>query len=316
MTAPDGLPFPADEAIEVQAKLDGNGTLSAHYDWTMRGDDEIALREAFHLVGPAQWTPLVQRMMNGLGFAGTVSSVTAGNPTNTESAFHYSFSYERKDYSGWANLRITPPLPPFGIEGSDQLDAPTEPFPLGAPGKVTLRASVQLPEGYSVRLPGDADLKSDVGDYTAKYSVDDQNLLTVERTMTRKKSTIAVQDWSALVEFGKEMWADEGQFIQLARFAGGTRVSRDNTQALELLQKAEESMRNRDFKAAEETLKQAEQLNPGQYGLWAAYGDLSSYQNQRPAAIEDYQKEIASHPEDVAVYPALAALQSQAKRGA
>ena len=58
MTTPEALPFAADVSMEVAGKLDSKGTLSAHFDWTFRGDSEVALRSVFRAAGPAKWADL------------------------------------------------------------------------------------------------------------------------------------------------------------------------------------------------------------------------------------------------------------------
>ena len=35
--------------------------------------------------------------------------------TAIDSAFHFSYAYNRKDYSDWENRRITPPFPPISL---------------------------------------------------------------------------------------------------------------------------------------------------------------------------------------------------------
>lgn len=115
MTTPEGLPFASEERMDVTGKLDGKGTLTAHFDWRFRGDSEVAVRSAFRTAGPAKWPELVQSMLPGLGFGGTASSVSVDNPANTDGPFHFSYDYRRETYSDWANLRIIPPFGRFGL---------------------------------------------------------------------------------------------------------------------------------------------------------------------------------------------------------
>jgi len=54
MTTPDSLPFPADEIVDVKSKLSADGALTARFDISVRGDDEVALKSVFHATAPAQ----------------------------------------------------------------------------------------------------------------------------------------------------------------------------------------------------------------------------------------------------------------------
>ena len=56
--------------------------------------------------------------------------------TAIDSAFHFSYAYNRKDYSDWENRRITPPFPPISLPAlKDDQTKLTVPIWLGAPGE-------------------------------------------------------------------------------------------------------------------------------------------------------------------------------------
>ena len=313
MTTPDTLPFQADMTVDVKAKLNSEGTLAGHFEITARGDEEVALKSAFHATAPAQWTQLAQNLAQAMGYAGTVSSVAVDNPLNAAAPFHYTYSYERKTYADWGNRRITVPIPPIGIEGGAEMEKPTEAIPLGAIGKLTYRGAVELPEGYSVALPADVKLTTDFADYNASYSVD-QGILKGERVLIRKKSKIPVNNWEEYRTFAKAVLDDEDQFIQLARSGGRVTVTRDNEAAGEWVQKAAQALQNSDLNTARDALSRAEELNPQQTGLWAAYGMYYGRQNHFDKAIDALQKELDEHPGNVVFYPLLVEAQRQLGR--
>lgn len=313
MTTPDTIPFAADETIIVTSKLSGEGTLTGHFDITVRGDDEIGLKGAFHATAPAQWTQMAQNMAGAMGYAGKVRGVAVDNPTNIEAPFHYSYDYERTNYSDWGNLRFTPPVPLYGFEGAAEQEKPVKPYSLGAPGKLTFRARIQLPEGYSVAIPDDANLQADFADYHATYTAQD-GILAVERIVIRKQPRVPLDQWAAFQKFAKGVADDETQFIQLARSGGSVTFTRDNEEAGKLVQQAVLSVQKREYTAASDALAEAERLNPQQTGLWAAYGFLYGMQNQVDRALEALQKEIEFHPGNLFVYQPLAAAQRQAGR--
>lgn len=310
MTTPEGLPFPADETVDVKSKLNAEGTLIARFDISARGDGEVIMKSIFHATAPAQWTQLAQNMARAMGYAGTVSSVAVDNPANTEAPFHYAFSYERKTYSDWENQRITPPIPPLGIESSAELEPPREPLFLGALGRVNYRATVQLPEGFSVAIPSDVKLQTGFADYSASYSAD-HGVLSAERVFIRKKAKLPVSDWEEFRKFVKAVTADEGHFIQLVRANPRNPVTRDDQEAGRLIRAASEAIQKRQINTGRDLLSQAEQLNPQQSGLWEMYAYFYAMQNQIEPAIEALQKEIALHPGGPSAYQRLAALQRQ-----
>jgi hypothetical protein len=221
-TTPANPPFASDESFEVQSKLSADGTLEGHFEISARGDNEVLLKSIFHAIAPAQWTAFVQRLANATGFPGTVSDLAVENPININKPLHYSYNYSRKSYSDWDNRRIMPPLPPFGLESAPDAEPPVEPVMLGGPGKVTYRATIALPEGYSLEVPIRANVPSDFADYEASYSLR-EGVLTVERTLVRKRPTIPIAQWSQYQQFTKRVIADEFRFIQLVGAATSTR---------------------------------------------------------------------------------------------
>jgi len=59
---------------------------------------------------------------------------------------------------------------------------------LGGPGKVTYRATITLPEGYSLEVPSSANVQFEFADYEASYSLR-EGVLIVQRTLGRKRPT-------------------------------------------------------------------------------------------------------------------------------
>jgi tetratricopeptide (TPR) repeat protein len=308
MTTPDVLPFRADETVDVKSKLSADGILTAHFDITLRGDNEILFRNVFHGAAPAQWPQLAQQMSRAIGFVGIVSGVVVDNRLNTDTPFHYSYSYERKNYPEWENHRILSPLPPIGVERVAEMEPPEEPLFLGGLGKLIYRCTVQLPEGYSVTLPIETKVETDFADFRSSYAVD-QTVLSIERIFIRKNSKVPLAQWEDYRKLAKAVSTDEARFIQLARSGARTTVTRDSPEAAALLQRAIQAIQNQEFNVAKDALAEAERLNPQQSFLWASYGFLYGMQRQNDKAIKALQKEIEGHPNNLGVYPMLASTQ-------
>jgi len=116
MKTPATPPFASSMSFSAEGKLNSDGTLTAHIERSARGDAEVLFRLGFQRVPAAQWKDLVQQISYASNFAGDVRSVTASIAENTDQPFRFGYDYTRKNYSDWENRRITPPLPPFGIE--------------------------------------------------------------------------------------------------------------------------------------------------------------------------------------------------------
>jgi hypothetical protein len=81
------LPFPSYAHETIKGKLDAKGTLTAHFDLTLRGDDEVIYRQVYHMVSRAQWQQAAQQISYNSGFAGDVSAFDAGLPEKTGEPF-------------------------------------------------------------------------------------------------------------------------------------------------------------------------------------------------------------------------------------
>lgn len=309
MRTPADPPFPSYEKFEVKSSLASDGTLTAHFDITARGDSELVLRVLFRQIPTAQWQQFVQNMSYATGFSGTVSNLDVGDPEDTDKPLHYSYEYLRKNYSDWENLRITPPFPGFGFTRGKDDPKPEEAIDIGTPSELIRLAEIRLPEGYSATIPEGARVQGGPGDYLSTYSTN-RGVLTVERRLRMKKRQIAPDEWEGYLDFEKAVFADQDHFIQLARATAPSdeqEMQRLLTQAMQALQKGE-------IIAAREELEQAERLNPKQKGLWGAWATLHLVEGQPDKAADALRREIRNRPDDPAGYGALADLQTQLGR--
>ncbi len=216
MTTPEALPFPADETIDLEAELRADGTLAGRLDVFVRGDSEVLLKTAFKDIAPAEWTAAGQIAALALGYSGTVSDVQFYDSDNTDSAFHFSFKYEQKNYTSGENRQFKAPLPTIGVE--PQKEAPRSPFVLGAPGKVTYRATIKVPDGYTIILPSNASPTSEFAQYFATY-VANEGVINVVRVLIRKKTKVTENEWEAFTKFAAAVSSDERNVIGLTRNA-------------------------------------------------------------------------------------------------
>jgi tetratricopeptide (TPR) repeat protein/transglutaminase-like putative cysteine protease len=314
---PMDLPAASLEKFDVKGSLSAEGVLKAHVDVTMRGDSELILRTVFHSLPPAQWQSFVQGMSYGMGFAGTISGVSADNVQDLSKPLHYSYEYVREHYSDWDNGRITPPAPPFTFTRNENSEKPLEPIDMNSPGETILRSTVQLPSGYSLAPPANANTETDFASYDAHYSLKD-GVLSAERRLTTKRSKVPVVAWDDYLKFEKAVQADERQLIQLSspNIKPKNEAATNNAGSDELVRQVYDLLKKNDINAARDVLSQAERADPKQKNLWALYGYLFMITNEPEKGLEAVRKEIEYHPDELMAYRGLAEMQLRLHRKA
>ncbi|HEX6546658.1 MAG TPA: tetratricopeptide repeat protein, partial [Bryobacteraceae bacterium] len=291
------------------------GTLEAQVDVTFRGDSELIFRALFRALPNAAWDNFVQNLSTQLGFQGNISELKVDPVDDLTRPFHWSYRYECKNYSDWANYRVTPPLPSFTFTSSEADEKPSEPTPIGSPGEILYRSSITLPSGYSVEIPENRAVAASFAEYRATYKAVN-GVLFSERRLTEKQSRVPVAQWQDYLKFEKSVSDDQSQYIQLVKTAGQTTtvIADNNPQAADLLQKAYQSFRARDVNAARDQIAQAERINPKQVGLWSLYGYIYMVEGKLDEAFDAMEKEVRLHPDELRAYLQLVQMQGHANR--
>src|SRR5207302_10923085 len=92
-STPADPPISNYEVFRTDASIDAKGTLDAKIKMEERGDGEVALRLAYRSTPQNDWQELTQRIVAGMGFAGTVSDVSVEHLEDTVYVFRVVFAY-------------------------------------------------------------------------------------------------------------------------------------------------------------------------------------------------------------------------------
>lgn len=174
-TIPNKLPFPASQKVSVQASLGADGKLSAGVHYSMRGDNELLLRLAFHQSPKEKWKELAQLLSITDGFRGQVTSVNASDPYATKDPFTLEYELDQSKFVDWSkkSVRIPALLPQLGLP-----DPPAKPasgsatasIELGTPLDVETSMSLHLPPGTVATAPTGTSVERDYATYSSQYS--------------------------------------------------------------------------------------------------------------------------------------------------
>ena len=150
---PPSLPFASFETFTAEGTLDADGVSNSRIAMTLRGDGEVAVREAFDQVSPGQYGELMQNLANSIGYAGTTSKPEVMGREDTEQPIKISFDYKRDRAGDWSNLRIIPQLAPYSLPRPDLKEPPVADLELGTPRVETSNSSMKLPKGWTSEFP-------------------------------------------------------------------------------------------------------------------------------------------------------------------
>jgi hypothetical protein len=158
LTVPVDLPFAASQQVNVDAILARDGKLTAKVHYSLRGDNELLLRVAFHQTAKEKWKDLAQLLSISDGFRGQVANVTASDPSETREPFSVDYEIAMPKFVDWSKkpVRIPALLPQVGLpEAPAKVDASaaTSAIELGTPLEVDTHAILALPPGTIAHPP-------------------------------------------------------------------------------------------------------------------------------------------------------------------
>lgn len=321
MKTPENPPFPQEQEFSAKGKLGSDGTFTGHIEQLYRGDVEVALRALFRQVARSQWKEAAQGFSYGRGFAGDVSNVTVTPPEELDKPFELSYDYVRKNYGDWEHHQITPPLPPLGIEvtNDSREKKPSESVRLGAPGKIVYRARVELPPCYSMVAPASVNLAKAYAEYHTTNVVDD-GVLTTSRQFEIKQSEVALNDWEDFRKFGKVIGDDEFSFIALTGVGIGIDANDKSSEAgeidsaEEMFREGNDALRRRMAGPAQRWFEKVIAKDPEFHGAHLSLGLALWAQNRLEEALAEFRKEQEVSPDETRSYVTAAALASMLGR--
>ena len=227
LTVPDDLPFAATQQVNVDAVLAADGPLSAKVHYSLRGDNELLLRVAFHQTAKEKWRDLAQLLSISDGFRGKVTSANASDPSNTREPFSVDYEIVMPKFVDWSKkpVRIPALLPQLGLPDASTTvvsGAAASPIDLGTPLDVDTRVTLQLPPGTAALTPTGTSVERDYATYVSKYALQNPDsagrlTLTASRRihfLLREVPASRVTDYKAFVHAVQN---DEAQDFTLER---------------------------------------------------------------------------------------------------
>lgn len=216
-----GLPFASTQKVWIQATLDADGKLTAKAHYSMRGDNELLLRVAFHQSGVEKRGEVAQLLALSDGFRGKISNVATSDPYETHNPFTVEYEITQPKFIDWAkkSLHIPALLPLLGLPDPPPKPAAGTsalPIDLGTPLDVEISATLRLPAGTTAHIPTGTTVARDFATYTSQYSAKDETV-TASRHLNFILSQIPADRAPDYNAFLRTVQNDESQVFTLER---------------------------------------------------------------------------------------------------
>jgi hypothetical protein len=216
-------PFPSKQRVTVTAALSNEGKLSAKVHYSMRGENELLLRVAFHQSPPDKWKDIAQLLSLSDGFRGQVTGVTASDPYATREPFTVDYEIAMPKFVDWSKKTVHVPalLPQVGLpdpRAKPATGAKPPPIELGTPLEVTTSMTLQLPPGTKIQPPTGTSVQRDYAAFASQYSAKGQTI-TASRHINFILSQIPAGRAADYNAFLRAVQNDEAQDFILDREA-------------------------------------------------------------------------------------------------
>jgi hypothetical protein len=217
---PENLPFHAFQKVGVTAALGEDGRLTAKVKYTLRGDNELLLRMAFHQTPKEKWKEVAGLLALSDGFRGVITGANASDPMETKEPFTVEYELAQDKFVDWARkpVRIPALLPQIGLPDTSGKDAAGN-IDLGTPLDVETEETLRLPEGTNVQAPAGTAVHRDYATYSSKYGFT-MDTLTAFRHIHFIHRAVAGDRAVDYVAFVQAVQNDQSQYFVLDRGAG------------------------------------------------------------------------------------------------
>jgi hypothetical protein len=215
------LPFSAKQTVNIDAAITANGTLSAKVKYSLRGDNELLLRVAFHQSAREHWSEVAQLLALSDGFRGKITNVSASDPYATKEPFIVEYEIMQPKFVDWSKkpVRIPALLPQLGLPdlpAKSAAGAASSLIELGTPLDVETHMTLDLPPGTVARTPTGTSVERDYATFGSKYEAKGASV-TASRHLNfllREISADRAADYSVFVNV---VQGDEAQKVTLER---------------------------------------------------------------------------------------------------
>jgi Flp pilus assembly protein TadD len=306
-------PFLSTQHVEIEARVNDLGKLTATLRYFLRGDNEYALRVAFRRTPETQWKELGQTIAALDGIKGEITNVKPSDPSDTEKPFELDLDFAQANYLDWSSKKSKVGVPLLAIGLPDANEDSADPIHLGSPLDVTMDLRMTLPDNFSARAPVAVSVERDYADFKSTYHFENHTL-TAQRSLNFKMRELPATRVSDYLAFSRAVESDETQLLTVENSTTGAPTIPTTVSADELLEAGIAALNAGNVREAIPLLQHAVEIDPKSKQGWNDLGLVYLRLGQFDDAAAAFQKQISANPYDEHVYNYLGlTLQQQQK---
>jgi len=310
---PADPPFLSTQHVEIEARVNDLGKLTATLRYFLRGDNEYALRVAFRRTPQTQWKELGQTIAALDGIKGEITNVKPSDPSDTAKPFELDLDFAQANYLDWSSKKSKVGVPLLAIGLPDAPEDSTDPILLGSPLDVTMDLKMTLPANFSARAPVAVSVERDYAEFKSSYRFENHTL-TAQRSLNFKMRELPPSRLSDYLAFSRAVESDETQLLVVENSTTGAPSIPSTVSADELLEAGVAALNAGNAREAIPLLQHAVEIDPKSKQGWNDLGLAYLRLGQFDEAAAAFQKQIAVNPYDEHVYNYLGlTLQQQQK---
>jgi tetratricopeptide (TPR) repeat protein/transglutaminase-like putative cysteine protease len=306
-------PFLSTQHVEIEARVNDLGKLTATLRYFLRGDNEFALRVAFRRTPETQWKELGQTIAALDGIKGEISNVKPSDPSDTEKPFELDLDFAQANYLDWSSKKSKVGVPLLAIGLPDANEDSADPVHLGSPLDVTMDLKMTLPANFSARAPVAVSVERDYAEFKSSYHFEN-HVLTAQRTLNFKMRELPPARVSDYLAFSRAVESDETQLLVVENSTTGAPAIPSAASGDELLEAGIAALNAGNVREAIPLLQHAVEIDPKSKQGWNDLGLAYLRLGEFGEAADAFQKQISANPYDEHVYNYLGlTLQQQQK---
>jgi Flp pilus assembly protein TadD/transglutaminase-like putative cysteine protease len=294
-------PFLSTQHVEIEARVNDLGRLTATLRYFLRGDNEYALRVAFRRTPETQWKELGQTIAALDGIKGEITNVRPSDPSDTEKPFELDLDFAQANYLDWSSKKSKVGVPLLAIGLPDANEDSTDPVHLGSPLNVTMDLKMTLPANFSARAPVAVSVERDYAEFKSSYHFEN-HVLTAQRTLNFKMRELPAARVSDYLAFSRAVESDETQLLVVENSTTGAPAIPSTVSADELLEAGIAALNAGNVREAIPLLQRAVEIDPKSKQGWNDLGLAYLRLGQFDEAADAFQKQISANPYDEHVY--------------